>query len=398
MDIAHPRQLTASRGAAALVGGWTRFIPLLAAVAGTAGLFFAVDALAPETRLHTLLWDRGFSQPLTVGLFFWGVGHILRRLVVHAGERRALDACRELRHGAVDRSELPGRLEVLTRLRDTLAGDVLYAVLSYFRSQRPTRDELLEAATQAVDRAHARVEDDYRPLTAAMWLLPLSGFLGTVVGMAGAIASFDGVITGVGDDLAALIPAVTGLAVAFDTTLLALALVVPLKLLEVGLEGRDKRLLERIERDLGAGYVQRLDLAGLAQQTPAEAALDRQAETVARIERSMQAIDTALAAVARRLEALPPIDGAVTELVQAARETRAALPRLQHELGALRRQGEQPLIVRREGAPARPRQPTRGYAVGPSTRLDLPEGETSTPYTMGDGDLESDDGPFGPER
>lgn len=397
MDIAHPRQI-ALRGAAALVGGWTRFIPLLLAAAGTVGLFFAVDALAPDSRLHTLLWDRGFSQPLTVGLFFWGVGHIVRRLVVHSGERRALGACRGLLWtGPVERDGLAGRLEVLGRLRDTLAGEVLYAVLSYFRSHRPTRDELLEAARQAVDRAHDRVEDDYRPLTAAMWLLPLSGFLGTVVGMAGAIASFDGVITGVGDDLAALIPAVSGLAVAFDTTLLALALVVPLKLLEVGLEGRDKRLLERIERDLGAGYVQRLDLAGLAQQTPAEAALDRQAETVARIERSMRAIDGALAQVARRLEALPPIDGAVAELVQAARETREALPRVTAELGALRRQGQQPMILRREPGPGRPPEPTRGYAFGAQHELELPDSGTSD-YTLGDLDGEESGGHGGPDR
>lgn len=383
MDIAHPRDLPAVRGTAALVGGWTRLVPLLCAVAGTGGLFFAVDALAPGTRLHTLLWSRGFSQPLTVGLFFWGVGHIARRLLIQTGERRALSACRQLVwDGPVERGELAGRLEVLARLRDTLAGEVLYAVFSYFRSLRPTRDELLDAARQAVDRAHDRVADDYRPLTAAMWLLPLSGFLGTVVGMAGAIASFDGVITGVGDDLAALIPAVSGLAVAFDTTLLALALVVPLKLLEVGLEGRDTRLLERIERDLGAGYVQRLDLAGLAQQTPAEAALDRQAETVERIERSLHAIDGALGAVARRLEALPPVDGAVAELVGAARETRAALPRLSAELAALRRQGEQPLVITRGGAPTASRgpRPERSYT------LDLPSAPSSAPYTLGDED------------
>lgn len=373
MDIAHPRDLPL-RAAASLVGGWTRLIPLTCAVAGTAALFFAVQQLAPDTRLYTLLWQRGFSQPLTMALFFWGLGHIARRLLVQLGERRALAACRKLlQHGAVARDELPGRLEVLVRLRDTLAGDVLYAVFSYFRALRPTRDELLEAARQAMDRAHDRVDDDYRPLTAAMWLLPLSGFLGTVVGMAGAIASFDGVITGVGDDLSALVPAVAGLAVAFDTTLLALALVVPLKLLEVGLEGRDRRLLDRIDRDLGAGYVQRLDLAGLAQQTAAEAALDRQAQTVARIERSLEAIDHTLGAVAERLAALPPIDGAVAELVEAAREARAALPRLEGELSALRRQGEQPMVLRRDPAPRRE-----------DAALEVPEGASSDRWTLGE--------------
>lgn len=349
MDIAHHRDLPAVGAATHLVGGWTRLIPTLAAVLGTLGVLLGSDALfAAESRVHTLLWQRGPSQPLTLALFFWGLGHLLRRVVVQAGERRAFAACQAMRwHGPPDRDELIGRLETLTRLRDTLAGDVLYSVLSYFRAQRPTRDELLEAARQSIDRAHDRIDAEWRPLTAAMWLLPLSGFLGTVVGMGEAIGSFDGVITGGGGDLAALVPAVSGLATAFDTTLLALALVVPLKLGEVLIDGRDRRLLDRIDRDLGAGYVQRLDLAGLAQHSPAEAALDRQAETIERIEQSLATIDRALAGLAARVDHLPPIDEALTAVVEVATATRAALPRIEAQLGALRAQGDAPIVIRR---------------------------------------------------
>lgn len=349
MDIAHHRDLPALGAATHLVGGWTRLIPLLCAIAGTLGVLFAADALlAPEHRVNTLLWQRGPTQPLTLALFFWGAGHLLRRAIVQAGEHRALAVCRQmLWHGPPDREELLGRLDALARLRDTLAGDVLYAVLSYFRAQHPTRDELLESARQAIDRAHDRVDAEWRPLTAAMWLLPLSGFLGTVVGMGAAIGSFDGVITAGGGDLQALVPAVAGLATAFDTTLLALALVVPLKLCEVALDGRDRRLVDRIDRDLGAGYVQRLDLAGLAQHGAAADALEQQAETIERIERSLAAIDRALAGVAGRLDGLPPLDEALTAIVALATTTRAALPRIEAELGALRAQGEAPIVIRR---------------------------------------------------
>lgn len=349
MDIAHHRDLPALGAASHLVGGWTRLIPLATAALGTLGVIFGVDALLPQDhRIHTLLWQRGPTQPLTLALFFWGIGHLVRRAIVQTGERRALTACRALLwHGPPSRDELFGRLDALSRLRDTLAGDTLYAVLSYFRAQRPTRDELLESARQAIDRAHDRVDAEWRPLTAAMWLLPLSGFLGTVIGMAAAIQSFDAVITGLGDDLGALAPAVGGLATAFDTTLLALALVVPLKLFEVMLDGRDRRLIDRIDRDLGAGYVQRLDLAGLAQHSDAADALDRQAEAVERIERSLTAIDRALAGLADRLGALPPLDATLTAVTDAADAARDALPRIEAELGALRAQGDAPIVIRR---------------------------------------------------
>lgn len=356
MDIAHHRDLPAVGAASHLVGGWTRLIPLLCAALGTLGVLFATDTLlAPDARVATLLWQRGPTQPLTLALFFWGLGHLLRRAIVQTGEHRALAACRQmLWHGPPDRDEIISRLDALARLRDTLAGDVLYAVLSYFRSQRPTRDELLESARQAIDRAHDRIDAEWRPLTAAMWLLPLSGFLGTVVGMAAAIGSFDGVITGQGGDLQALVPAVAGLATAFDTTLLALALVVPLKLCEVALDGRDRRLVDRIDRDLGAGYVQRLDLAGLAQHGAAADALDHQAETIERIEHSLAAIDRALAGVAHRLGRLPPLDDALAAIVEVAATTREALPRIEAELGALRAQGDAPIVIQRKRPGERP--------------------------------------------
>lgn len=417
MDIAHPRDLPAIGAAVHLTGNWTRALPVLVAVLGTLGTFFAVQAWPGEWpsadgRLYTLLWERGFTQPLTLGLFFWGLGHVLRRMVVQAGERRALVACRQMRwEGPVRREELPGRLEALARLRDSLAGDVLYAVFSYFRTLRPTRDEVLDAAQGAVDRAHDRIEDAYKPLGAVMWLLPLSGFLGTVVGMAGAIASFDAVLAGVGDDLSALMPAVAGLAVAFDTTLLALALVVPLKLFETALEGRDRRLLDRIERDLGAGYVQTLDLAGLAQQTPEAQALQRYAEAMERIERSLLTIDRALGHVADQLGRLPGVTGALDEMVGAAQETRAALPRvtealdemvgvardtraalphIRHEVAALRAQADRPLILQRAGgalgrAPAPGWSPTGPHRGTTERTTHLPDDASSSErFTIGD--------------
>ncbi len=336
MDLAAAPALPSPR----TLGSWTRGVPVSLAILGTGLVLGAAYALVPaESRAAELVLRRGAIQLVTLALFFWGLGHILRRWLLQAGERRALAAAERMaRRRPLSREDVPLCLRALEGLRDSLAGPVLGTILGYFRTHRPTRDELLEAAGAAVDRAYDRVEADYRALGATLWLLPLSGFLGTVIGMAEAIASFDGVIGGTGGDLTALAPAVAGLAKAFDTTLLALALVVPLKLLEVWMQGRDRRLLEAIDGTLGAGFVADLDLAMLAQQSPAEALLEEQAETFARIEHSLRRIDLVLASIGDRLASQPAAVFAALESV----------PAIKAELQALREQGEQPMVITRK--------------------------------------------------
>ncbi len=362
---------TESLRGSALLGGWTRLLPLTFAISGTVAFLFAVRSLMdPDTRFYTLILERGWTQPITLALFAWGLGHSLRRLLIQIGERQALRSCRELiKEEEINAERVPRLIGALFPLRESLSGPLLVAILSYFRNQRPTRDEVLKVAHQEMSRSEDRIEHDYRGLAACMWLLPLSGFLGTVVGMAAAIGSFDQVIGSLGSDLSALAPSVMGLATAFDTTLLALVLVVPLKIMEVGLEGRDRRLLDAMDAHLGTGLVRALDLAGLAQQTPAEAALDRFGESVARVENNLRRIDGVLGDIAQRVEALPSAGLLLEELLEAAQMTRvvlpemkqglleaaqvtrAILPEMKRELRDIRQNGDRPLIISRGPQP-----------------------------------------------
>ena len=51
----------------------------------TAAVYGLVTSVAPRDGwLATLLLDRGFTQPITLALFFWGLGHALRRIAVSA--------------------------------------------------------------------------------------------------------------------------------------------------------------------------------------------------------------------------------------------------------------------------------------------------------------------------
>lgn len=336
-----------------LLASWTRALPMGLALVGTAAAWLLVDLLAPtDGRLTEILLRRGWIPPLTLALFFWGLGHALRRLLVQRGEVEALEWCRhlldehDLRHD-LRPHRIPTFLGALHPLKQSLAGPVMESVLSYFQGQRPARDEVVKVAGQAVDRAFDRVESEYKALSACMWLLPLTGFLGTVVGMAAAIASFDGVLDAAGRDLGALAPAMSGLATAFDTTLLALALVLPLKLIEVGLEGRDRRLLDRIDASVGAGWVRHLDLAVLAQARPEEIAAERVAARLERIEASLRTVDAALERVAGQVAALPEAGAMVQEVIGAARACNVWLPALAGRLDDLREQADQPMVVTR---------------------------------------------------
>lgn len=349
---AAPRPYRSAPGAAGL-------LPVTTALAGALATLGLAYALAPEgSWARTFLLERGLAQPLTLALFFWGAGHVLRRLVAQVAERRALRACVELlREETIDRDRVPALQSAVGRQSGSLAGDVLGAVLSYFRTHRPTRDEVMRVAGQAVDRTADRIDDEYGALAATLWLIPLSGFLGTVLGMGQAIGAFDAVIAAQAGDLSALAPSVRGLSVAFDTTLLALALVVPLKIVEVATHRRDRALLDAIDRSVGSGLVQELDLAGLAQQTAEERAMDRYAETVERIRHSLLQIDQLLGSLAARIGTVTQLEGAMKDLGEAARAVRDAVPTIKSDLQAMRRQSEQPITLVRQTGHAIPTSP-----------------------------------------
>jgi len=186
--------------------------------------------------------------------------------------------------------------------------------------------------------------------------VPLSGFFGTVVGMSASISSFDVLIAGSGANLSSLGPAVAGLATAFDTTLVALSLVVPLKLIEVTLERADERLLSDLDAQVGAGWLESLDLQSLGvgegEEGRRAAQRAREAELIAA---ALGALADAARVADERLAALSRVsEGAAERLRELARERGGLPPELARRLDALERhlallheQGERPLVLSR---------------------------------------------------
>lgn len=84
------------------------------------------------------------------------------------------------------------------------------------------------------------------PLRFTVWVLPLLGFIGTVVGIARSITGLESVIApGAGGQATeGLLVVLGGLQFAFDTTLLGLVTVIPVMLLQMVLGGRESQVTE----------------------------------------------------------------------------------------------------------------------------------------------------------
>ncbi len=97
---------------------------------------------------------------------------------------------------------------------------------------RAERAEMLEIAAGNDEKY---LESTFTQLRGFIWAIPVLGFIGTVVGLARAVGGFGLVLTGEGGQLSdmrgALSGVTGGLAVAFETTLIALAAALVLQLL-----------------------------------------------------------------------------------------------------------------------------------------------------------------------
>ena len=90
------------------------------------------------------------------------------------------------------------------------------------------------------------------PLRFVVWVLPLLGFIGTVVGIARSISGLEAVIApgSGGQATEGLLVVLGGLQFAFDTTLLGLVTVIPVMLIQMVLGGRESQVNEEAHQQV----------------------------------------------------------------------------------------------------------------------------------------------------
>jgi len=231
----------------------TSLVSLGITVAGVCLLFITAYLLGDEHGLYDFLFGGGkthlMSQTCTSLLFFWGVGEVTRQLIQLKREQLAIKSVKGTHTHENLSSNTP-----LTQIFSAEVKRGVHASQDYLEARdlvTATRDGILD-----------QLASQERGVQAAMWLIPLSGFLGTVLGMSATIARFDelfnpahgGKLLG----LAELAPAIQGLSTAFDTTLLALALVIPLKLLLVYTQNTGEYLAQELEQKIAKPLLQHI--------------------------------------------------------------------------------------------------------------------------------------------
>jgi biopolymer transport protein ExbB/TolQ len=323
----------------------SREIPTVVLVA-VGALLTAATLLAcrpfADGYLGTLLLKRGWMQYASVFLAWTALAMLGAR--AFGAFRAWSDLRRAPRLPELGHNELahPARMADLRDRLARLGGDAALRrarALNAFVSAG-SREGAARVAEDDTAQAEAALDGAYSVPRVLVWAIPLFGFIGTVVGISAAVAGFSGFLqtaeeieqikTGIGG-------VTTGLAVAFDTTLLALALSVAVMLPLVLLERMERRLVLALDADTMDAVLTRLP-EGDATRGIDEAAVRR-------------AVDAALAAALPSPQAL--LEPAREYLDRAARAFAESAAGASH---ALNRAADEVLQAHRAGVAESERQ------------------------------------------
>lgn len=142
-----------------------------------------------------------------------------------------------------DRLTASGSLEQWRKVAgETSDRSIARRVRTFADLRERKASKILEHAQKLSDRAADELAAGYAPLTTILWAIPIVGFLGTVMGITIAVANISP------EQLEQSLGSVTGgLAVAFDTTALALALSLVLGFATLFVRRSEEQLLNLID-------------------------------------------------------------------------------------------------------------------------------------------------------
>jgi biopolymer transport protein ExbB/TolQ len=226
-----------------------------------------------DTYLGQLFGARG-SVPYGISfLSLWAavVLALKYRSLLRQREALALD----LLPRAVAERITPGDVPALVARLDALpggAGRSLLAqrvrrALQHFEARRDAREVMDQLGSQAQSDADA-VESSYSMVQVFIWAVPILGFIGTVLGIGAAVGGFSSSV-GAAADLSLMKSSIgtvtTGLALAFDTTLLALVMSILIMFPASTLRKAEEDFLTDVEDYCDEHLVRRLDDGGRAE-------------------------------------------------------------------------------------------------------------------------------------
>ncbi|NBB81140.1 MAG: hypothetical protein GVY36_17155 [Verrucomicrobia bacterium] len=208
------------------------FLAAMLMTIGFYGILINLPSSLQSERYIGIFTDRGVIPYITMLAFFWGICLVwlkARKANAQASALRFLlrEKVNEWQFSVSDAAKLRDKLTKLVPAPvDFILPNRLYLTLTSLSTLRQPMAISGLVAEQA-NSDEAQVDDSYSFLTMLLYIIPVLGFIGTVLGLGAAIGNFGTTLSQVGGaDLDAMLPSLQGvtggLALAFDTTLLAL--------------------------------------------------------------------------------------------------------------------------------------------------------------------------------
>ena len=233
---------------------------IIAIVGGSAMVGAALLVKNNLPHLHALLMERGPVQFITIYAFWFTVGMLLLKYRHLKRERLAfnLDFIKSFTAGqeAVGTKTILAHQQSISenlepRQKDLILVSRINKAIKQLRINHNPADVANVLKTVAETDA-AVVDSSYVLIKFMIWAIPVMGFIGTIIGMTQAIGSFDTVLKGINEvgfaGVKQSLGTVTGgLAVAFETTFLALVLSAIVNLFSNAMQKKEEDLLSDIE-------------------------------------------------------------------------------------------------------------------------------------------------------
>ena len=242
----------------------------------TVGFFLCLHLLPPHIQIHRVVdifLNRGIIPYFLVLGFCWGIILVWVKARKANAQTKALQfllshhiAGWEFSVTAAQRAKAK-LLKLVPSPTDFILTHRLYMALTSLATlQQPQAVSGL--LTDQADADEAQVEDSYAFIGTLLYIIPVLGFIGTVLGLGDAIGNFGATLAGIGgSDLSNMIPSLKGvtggLALAFDTTLVALVAALLLQIYASFVRAHESAFLEDCSLFLQQEVIPKLSMGDL---------------------------------------------------------------------------------------------------------------------------------------
>jgi biopolymer transport protein ExbB/TolQ len=219
------------------------------------------------------LMDRGWTPYAAVLLAFWS-GAILASKARMARDRRVsltagmLPDTQTFYTDADIEAALAGVRARSHNLKDRVLAYRLRRALEHYLVSKNVK-EVDDILREDSDASYAETDSSYTPVRVFLWAIPILGFIGTVIGVGAAVGGFADFLSGAQqiDQIKNALTGVTkGLAVAFDTTYVALVLSLLVMMFMSAIHRVEEDLLRQLDGYCERHLLRRLPANRSAQQ------------------------------------------------------------------------------------------------------------------------------------